>query len=234
MSEPRGKILVVDDEPNMAQLLAEYLTEQGYQVVTAHGGIDALAKIDLEKPQVILLDVRMPGMDGVEVLRRIRSFDTQVGVLMISANDDIDLAKQTIAMGAFDYTLKPVDFAYLSRAVDTMMARGAAALPVPAVESESAAAPSAHNLLYDLALGIFRAARALSPAARESLGRELEQAALAALQRGAGGEKQDVVRALNQIRTLLRFAKDLGDISDDAHRVLETNVARARRSIGLS
>jgi DNA-binding response OmpR family regulator len=234
MSQPRGKILVVDDEPNMAQLLAEYLTEQGYQVVTAHGGIDALAKIDLEKPQVILLDVRMPGMDGVEVLRRIRSFDTQVGVLMISANDDIDLAKQTIAMGAFDYTLKPVDFAYLSRAVDTMMARGAAALPVPAVESESAAAPSAHNLLYDLALGIFRATRALSPAARESLGRELEQAALVALQRGAGGDKQEVVRALNQIRTLLRFAKDLGDIGDDAHRVLETNVARARRSIGLS
>jgi two-component system response regulator (stage 0 sporulation protein F) len=232
MAQPRGKILVVDDEPNMAQLLAEYLTEQGYQVVMAHGGIEALAKIDLEKPQVILLDVRMPGMDGVEVLRRIRSFDTEVGILMISANDDIDLAKQTIEMGAFDYTLKPVDFAYLSRAVDTMMAR-AAARPVPAVESEGGGA-SPHNLLYDLALGIFRTARALSPAARESLGRELEQAALAALQRGAGGEKQDVVRALNQIRTLLRFAKDLGDISDDAHRVLETNVARARRSIGLS
>ena len=234
MSQPRGKILVVDDEPNMAQLLAEYLTEQGYQVVTAHGGIEALAKIDLEKPQVILLDVRMPGMDGVEVLRLIRSFDTEVGILMISANDDIELAKQTIEMGAFDYTLKPVDFAYLSRAVDTMMAR-AAARPVPAIASEGAgAAPSAHNLLYDLALGIFRTTRPLPPAARESLGRELEQAALVALQRGAGGDKQEVVRALNQIRTLLRFAKDLGDISDDAHRVLETNVARARRSIGLS
>jgi hypothetical protein len=70
--------------------------------------------------------------------------------------------------------------------------------------------------------------------ARESLGRELEQAALVALQRGAGGEKQEVVRALNQVRTLLRFAKDLADISDDAHRVLEASVARARRSIGLS
>lgn len=233
MAEPRGKILVVDDEPNMVLLLAEYLTEQGYQVVTAHGGIEALAKLDLEKPQAILLDVRMPGMDGVEVLRRIRSFDTQVGILMISANDDIDLAKQTIGMGAFDYTLKPVDFAYLSRAVDKMMARAATA-STPAVEGPAAAAPSANNLLYDLALGIFRAARTLSPAARESLGRELEQAALAALQRGAAGEKQDVVRALNQIRTLLRFAKDLGDLDDDAHRVLEASVARARRSIGLS
>ena len=233
MAEPRGKILVVDDEFNVAQMLAEYLTEQGYQVATAHGGIEALTKIDLERPQVILLDIRMPGMDGVEVLRRIRSFDTQVGILMISANDDVELAKQTIAMGAFDYTLKPVDFAYLSRAVDTMMARSPAQ-PPPDEEGAGAATPSAHNLLYDLALDIFRTARALSPVARESLGRELEQAALVALQRGAGGEKQEVVRALNQVRTLLRFAKDLGDIADDAHRVLEASVARARRSIGLS
>ncbi|HYR70635.1 MAG TPA: response regulator [Candidatus Acidoferrum sp.] len=233
MAESRGRILVVDDELNVAQVLAEHLTEQGYEVATAHGGIEALAKIDLEKPQVILLDVRMPGMDGIEVLRRIRSFDTQVGILMISANDDVELAKQTLAMGAFDYTLKPIDFAYLSRAVDTMMARSPA-LPPPDVDGERAATPSAHNLLYDLALDIFRTARALSPVARESLGRELEQAALVALQRGAGGEKQEVVRALNQVRTLLRFAKDLADISDDAHRVLEASVARARRSIGLS
>lgn len=233
MSESRGKILVVDDELNVAQMLAEYLTEQGYQVATARGGIEALTKIDLEKPQVILLDIRMPEMDGVEVLRRIRSFDTQVGILMISANDDVELAKQTIAMGAFDYTLKPVDFAYLSRAVDTMMARSPAP-PPPDAEGAGAATPSAHNLLYDLALAIFRTARALSPVARESLGRELEQAALVALQRGAGGEKQEVVRALNQIRTLLRFAKDLGDVADDTHRVLEAAVARARRSIGLS
>jgi two-component system response regulator (stage 0 sporulation protein F) len=233
MAESRGRILVVDDELNVAQVLAEHLTEQGYEVATAHGGIEALAKIDLEKPQVILLDVRMPGMDGIEVLRRIRSFDTQVGILMISANDDVELAKQTLAMGAFDYTLKPIDFAYLSRAVDTMMARSPA-LPPPDVDGERAATPSAHNLLYDLALDIVRTARALSPVARESLGRELEQAALVGLQRGAGGEKQEVVRALNQVRTLLRFAKDLADISDDAHRVLEASVARARRSIGLS
>lgn len=70
--------------------------------------------------------------------------------------------------------------------------------------------------------------------ARESVGRDLEQAALTAMQRGAGGEKHDVVRALNQIRTMLRFAKDLGDIADDGHRRLEASVAKARRSVGLS
>lgn len=233
MAETRGKILIVDDEVEMGRLLAEYLTEQGYHAVTAHSGIEALAKLDLEAPEAILLDVRMPGMDGVEVLRRIRSFNAQVGILMLSANDDIDLAKQTIAMGAFDYTVKPVDFAYLSRAVENMMARSTASA-APIVSSAGAPSPSEHNLLYDLALEIFRTTRALPSAAREALGQQLEQASLAAMQRGATGEKQDVIRLLNQIRVLLRFAKDLGDIGDDAHRLLDARVAKARRSLGLS
>jgi DNA-binding NarL/FixJ family response regulator len=181
----------------------------------------------------MLLDVRMPGMDGVEVLRRVRSFDSQLGILVISANDDIELAKQTIAMGAFDYTLKPVDFAYLSRAVETMMAKAtsSAAPLVPAVEARP---PSEQNLLYEFAIQLFRTTRNWPPAAREVLGTQLEQAALTSMQRGATGEKQDLVRLLNQIRVLLRFAKDLGDIGDDAHRVLDAGVARARRSLGLS
>ena len=69
--------------------------------------------------------------------------------------------------------------------------------------------------------------------ARESVGRELEHVALYALQRGVGGEKPEVIRALNQVRTVLRFAKDLGDMSDDTHRALDAYVARARRSVGL-
>lgn len=231
-AEHRGSILVVDDEPRMAQLLAEYLIEHGYRVVVAHS-VEALTKLDLEKPSAVLLDVRMPGMDGVEVLRRIRSFDRQVGILMISANDDVELAKQTIEMGAFDYTIKPVDFAYLSRAVERMIAQVPAA-PVPAAASVAPAPESPQNLLYDLALEIFRTTRAFPPVARESVGRDLEQAALTAMQRGAGGEKHDVIRALNQIRTMLRFAKDLGDIGDDDHRRLEASVAKARRSVGLS
>jgi len=222
MTESKGKILVVDDEVPVAEMLAEHLTELGYEVTSAHGGIEALTKLDLEKPHVILLDVRMPEMDGVEVLRRIRSFDSKVGILMITGNDDVDLAKETIELGAFDY---------LSRAVDKLMAAAAAA--TAPTEPAPSGTLSAHAQLYDLALEIFRATRALSPVARESVGRELEHVALYALQRGVGGEKPEVIRALNQVRTVLRFAKDLGDMSDDTHRTLDAYVARARRSVGL-
>lgn len=135
MAEHRGSILVVDDEPRMAQLLAEYLIEHGYRVVVAHSGIEALAWSGST--------CGLPGMDGVEVLRRIRSFDRQVGILMISANDDVELAKPTIEMGAFAYTIKPVDFAYLSRAVERVMAQVPAA-PAPAAASV-AGVPASHE-----------------------------------------------------------------------------------------
>jgi len=233
MSGPRGKILVVDDEVAVAETLADFLTQQGYQVATAHSGVEALAKMDRDPPQVILLDIRMQGMDGVEVLRRIRSFDKQVGILMISGHGDIDLAKQTIEMGAFDYILKPVDFAFLSRAVDKMIAQASMSV-APSAERAPETTPSSHNLLYDLAAEIFRVTRCLAPIARESVGRELEQLALALIQQSSGGERSEFIRTLNQIRTLLRFAKDLGDITDDVHRTLEASVAKARRSVGLS
>jgi CheY-like chemotaxis protein len=233
MDGKRGRILVVDDEPPVAQLLFDFLTEHGFEVVCAHSGVQALAQLARAPFDVVLLDMRMPEMDGIEVLKRIREHYPRVGVLMISANDDAEVAKRTVALGAFDYTLKPIDFAYISRAIDKMLA---AAQPVAQPGPAAPAAPpptSTHGLLYDLALEIFRATRGLPPTARESIGLPLEQTALGAVQRGLGGEKAEIVRALNQLRTLLRFGRDLGDFTDEQHRRLEGLVARARRALGL-
>jgi hypothetical protein len=155
-----------------------------------------------------------------------------VPVLMISANDDVAAARDAIRLGAFDYTLKPVDFDYLSRALDKMLASAEPPL-AGALGAASAEATSPHGLLYDLALGVFRATRAMPPGARMALAPAIETAALSLVQRGAGSDKGDTVRALNQIRSLLRFAKDLGDIPDDVHRALESIMVRARRSVGL-
>lgn len=229
MGDKRGTILVIDDEPAIVDLFSEYLTEQGFAVVTAAAGEEGLARLAVDKPDIVFLDMRMPGMDGLETLRQIRAVNMRVPVLMISANDDVAAAKDAIRLGAFDYTLKPVDFDYLSRALDKMLASVAPA----GVGGSPADAVSPHGLLYDLALGVFRATRAMPPYARAALAPALESAALSLVQRGAAAEKGDTVRALNQIRALLRFAKDLGDVPDDAHRTLESIMVRARNSVGL-
>ena len=231
MGDKRGTILVIDDEPAIVDLFTEYLTEQGFGVVSASGGEEGLARLSADRPDVVFLDMRMPRMDGLETLKQIRAVNMRVPVLMISANDDGDAAKDAIRLGAFDYTLKPVDFDYLSRALDKMLASIEPASRSAGGSSADFASP--HGLLYDLALGVFRVTRGMPPNAGASLAASLESAALALVQRGAAADKGDTVRALNQIRSLLRFAKDLGDISDDVHRALESIMVRARRSVGL-
>jgi DNA-binding response OmpR family regulator len=227
----RGKVLVIDDEPSIVELFTDYLIGQGFDVISAGGGEEGLDRLRLDNPDIILLDMRMPGLGGLETLRRIRKVNMGVPVLMVSGNDDIGAAKEAIALGAFDYTLKPVDFNYLGRALDKMLATVAPSTE-PGLIQEAPTTGSAHGLLYDLALEVFRTTRTLSASARESIAPALESAALSLLQRGP--DKAESVRALNVIRSLLRFAKDLGDITDDTHRALESHVAKARRSVGLS
>lgn len=134
-----------------------------------------------------------------------------------------------------------MDFPYLMRAIDKILAAAAAIAAdeaagdgQPAEEAAPAPSGSIHGMLYDLALDTFRTTRVLPPLARESIGIPLERAVLDAVQRGVGGEKLEIIRALNLVRTLLRFGRDLGDITDEAYRRLEAHVARARRAAGLS
>jgi len=229
----KGKILVVDDEPPVGEILSEFFTPKGYEVICALGGLEGLSKLEKFHPDVVLLDVRMPDMDGVTVLRRIRDANPRVGVLMMSGNADSEAAKETLQLGAFDYVLKPFDFDYLDRAVHKMLTAASPDAPVAGLHPAPAAEPSQHGLLYDLAIEVFKATRAMGSEARTTLAPALESAALAAVQKGVSGEKAEVIRALNHLRMLIRFARDLGDFSDSVHRHLETQIVTARRSVGL-
>ena len=90
---PLGRILVVDDEAPVREVLSEYFTTQGYVVDSASNGNEALAAVKRARPDLVLLDVRMPGLDGVEVLRRIREVDGGITVIMVTANEDVALAR---------------------------------------------------------------------------------------------------------------------------------------------
>jgi DNA-binding response OmpR family regulator len=111
------RILVVDDEPDAVYLLREFLVAKGYEVLTASDGEEALRKVKEERPHAILLDVRMPGMNGLEVLKRVREIDHEVGVIMVTAVSEGETGNQALQLGAFDYITKPLDFEYLEQSL---------------------------------------------------------------------------------------------------------------------
>ena len=111
------RILVVDDEPDARELLTEFLTARGYAVLAASSGEEALCKVREERPDLILLDVCMPRMNGLEVLKRVREIDHDVGVIMVTAISEAETGRQALKLGAFDYITKPLDFEYLERSL---------------------------------------------------------------------------------------------------------------------
>ena len=110
-----ARVLVVDDEQDAVDLLREFLTAKGYEVLAASNGEEALRKVKEDRPHLILLDVRMPKMSGFEVLKQVREIDHEVGVIMVSAVNEEETGRKALKMGAFDYITKPLDFDYLER-----------------------------------------------------------------------------------------------------------------------
>lgn len=100
-------ILVIDDEPGICKLLKEILVRQGYHVYEARDGITGLEQFYRVQPDLVLLDVSMPGRDGFAVLKEIRQQNAAVGVLMISAFKQANLIAKALASGADGYLQKP-------------------------------------------------------------------------------------------------------------------------------
>ena len=116
------RILVVDDEPLIAEVLKEHF-RTGYDVETALSGADALSAVARQRPDVVLLDINMPRMNGVEVLKAIKRIDGTIAVIMVTANDQIALAGEALKHGAFGYVPKPFDFRYLDHIVASIFDR---------------------------------------------------------------------------------------------------------------
>ena len=109
MIKKSEKVLVVDDEVFICELLDEFLSIQGYDVSTANCGEDAISMFKNIHPEVVLLDIRMPGITGIDVLEKIKHIDSNVKIIMLSAFGDVDTIHKTLQMGAFRYMQKPVD-----------------------------------------------------------------------------------------------------------------------------
>ena len=104
----KTKILVVDDDPNILQLINLYLTREGFEVVTAEAGDEALRKFKSDPPNMMLLDVMLPGMDGWQVCREVRKV-SNIPIIMLTAKDETFDKVLGLELGADDYIVKPFD-----------------------------------------------------------------------------------------------------------------------------
>ena len=112
MDNKKTSVLIVDDEPMVCDLLREDLNERGYLCTTALSGNDALTSLAKQDFDVVLLDIRLPGMSGMEVLRRIRRTwfnHSDIATIMITAVNDINTAVDAMKLGASDYIVKPFE-----------------------------------------------------------------------------------------------------------------------------
>lgn len=103
------KILVIDDEPDIGWIFSKVLAEEGYQVLVSVDGEEGISKIKKEHPDVVILDLKLPGRDGIEILREIRRFDKDILVIMLTAYETINSAVESMKLGAYDYLSKPIN-----------------------------------------------------------------------------------------------------------------------------
>ncbi len=110
-------MLIVDDEPSVRDSLKHWFLPEGYRVETAAGGMEALDKLRDSSFDIVLLDIKMPGMDGIELQQRLKEIDTQLAIIIMTAYATVDTAVQALKQGAYDYITKPVDPDDLSRLI---------------------------------------------------------------------------------------------------------------------
>jgi DNA-binding NtrC family response regulator len=113
----KHNILVVDDEAEICDLLQNFLTQEGYQVFTATNGVEAITLGKQNEPDLALLDIKMPGMDGIEVLRKLKKLRRDMGVIMLTGYGNLGTAKEAMRLGAYDYLTKPFDLGLVKHVI---------------------------------------------------------------------------------------------------------------------
>jgi len=117
MKLPAARILVIDDDRAVVRLLVARRGEEGYTVLSALTSEEGLKLVTSFHPDLVLLDVSLPDVSGLEVLKRIRASNPPVAVVMVTGNTDPQRAREALELGAVAYVDKPFDYAYLKRVV---------------------------------------------------------------------------------------------------------------------
>ena len=108
-----NNVLIVDDESDVRELLSKFLRRRGYEVDTASDGASAIEAIRDGHPDIVLLDIRLPKMDGLSVLAHLREESDEVAIITMSGSADEDTARRSLELGAADFITKPFNLPYL-------------------------------------------------------------------------------------------------------------------------
>jgi len=137
----RNKILVVDDEHLIRWSLEQNLKKQGYEVVTAGDGEEALRQVREEQPDLVLLDIQMPGISGIEALEKIKEHDEDIVVIMVTAHGGLETAVNAMRLGAYDYVSKPFNLDELAIIIRKALENTDLKIEVARLRSEKKATP---------------------------------------------------------------------------------------------
>jgi two-component system response regulator (stage 0 sporulation protein F) len=115
--EIKSRLLIVDDDKDVRDTLMEFFVEKGFDAHTAGSGMEAIRLLKVLRPHLILLDVKMPEMSGLETLKKIRELDREVGIIMVTGLRDHKIGRESLKYGASDYITKPIDLHYLETSI---------------------------------------------------------------------------------------------------------------------
>jgi two-component system response regulator (stage 0 sporulation protein F) len=113
--------MIVDDQHGIRLLLSEVFRREGYETLTAGSGKEAFALLETNEPDLILLDMKIPGMDGLEILRRIRTMNKTLKVIMMTAYGELEMIQETKELGALCYFSKPFDIDEIRQKVNSIL-----------------------------------------------------------------------------------------------------------------
>ena len=117
-------VLVVDDEKDVCELFERILKNEGYKILTANTGKEGLDLVDRKKPDLVVLDLRLPDMNGIEILRSIKKTNEKIQVIIMTGYGTMKTARTAMRLGAYDYVPKPFDIAYVRALIKDALSPG--------------------------------------------------------------------------------------------------------------
>jgi signal transduction histidine kinase len=210
---PYPNLLVIDDEEGIRSMMALSLGADGYTVRTAADGTEGLKTFEEQKPDIVLTDIKMPGLDGIEVLKRIKSMSPDTEVIVITGHGDMDLAVRSLQLMASDFVTKPVS----EQALEVALKRAAERLTLKA---------QLHGYTRDLERRVAEAAAKVVAAERLAAVGETVSALVHSLKNMLAGLKGGIYMVEQGITSSQK------PITDEGMRMLERNLGRVQDLVG--